>query len=36
VTHERYTARDLPSAIDEPGRLVLLRKLIKEGVLRAG
>jgi ribosomal protein L16 Arg81 hydroxylase len=35
VARERYTARDLPSALDDAGRLVLLKKLIREGVLRA-
>jgi hypothetical protein len=35
VSHERFTARDLPTTLDDAGRLVLLRRLIKEGVLRA-
>ena len=35
VAHERFTARDLPTSLDDAGRMVLLRKLIKEGVLRA-
>ena len=35
VSSERFTARDLPTELDDAGRLVLLRKLIREGVLRA-
>lgn len=35
VQHDRYTARDLPTSLDDAGRMVLIRKLIKEGVLRA-
>ena len=35
VGHERFTPRELPSTLDEAGRLVLVRKLIREGVLRA-
>ena len=30
-----FTARDLPGALDEPGRLVLVRRLVREGFLRA-
>lgn len=35
VHHERYTARELPTTLDDAGRMVLIRKLIREGVLRA-
>ena len=35
VQHERFTARELPTSLDDAGRMVLVRKLIKEGVLRA-
>jgi hypothetical protein len=30
-----FSARDLPGALDEPGRLVLVRRLVREGFLRA-
>jgi hypothetical protein len=35
VSRERFTARELPTALDDAGRLVLLRRLIRDGVLRA-
>lgn len=35
VAHPRYTARDLPGSLDDEGRLVLLRRLVREGVLQA-
>jgi lysine-specific demethylase/histidyl-hydroxylase NO66 len=31
----RFTARDLPGTLDESGRLVLARRLVREGFLRA-
>jgi hypothetical protein len=30
-----FSARDLPGALDHPGRLVLVKRLIREGFLRA-
>ena len=29
-----FTAADLPADLDEPGRLVLVRRLVREGFLR--
>jgi hypothetical protein len=34
-TTAAFTARELPGALDEAGRLVLVRRLIREGFLRA-
>jgi cupin superfamily protein len=34
-TTSDFAARDLPGSLDEPGRLVLARRLIREGFLRA-
>lgn len=34
MEHEDYTARDLPCDLDEAGRLVLLRRLVREGLVR--
>ncbi len=31
---EPFTAAELPGSLDEPGRLVLVRRLVREGVLR--
>ncbi len=31
---ERFRAEDLPGALDEQGRLVLVRRLVREGFLR--
>jgi hypothetical protein len=31
----RFTARGLPGGLDDAGRLVLVRRLIREGFLRA-
>lgn len=31
---EQFTAADLPGDLDEPGRLVLVRRLVREGFLR--
>jgi ribosomal protein L16 Arg81 hydroxylase len=31
---ERFTARDLPGTLDDEGRLVLVRRLVREGFLR--
>jgi hypothetical protein len=31
---EPFCAADLPHELDEPGRLVLLRRLLREGFLR--
>jgi hypothetical protein len=33
-TDEPFTSRDLPGALDEAGRLVLVRRLVREGFLR--
>ena len=30
----RFTAADLPGPLDEAGRLVLVRRLVREGFLR--
>ncbi len=35
LTHAGYTARELPGDLDEAGRMVLLRRLVREGVLMA-
>lgn len=35
VAHDRYTPRELPCALDDEGRMVLVRRLVREGVLRA-
>lgn len=35
VATERFTARALPGSLDDDGRLVLLRRLVREGVLVA-
>lgn len=35
LTHVGFTARDLPGDLDEAGRLVLLKRLVREGVLAA-
>jgi hypothetical protein len=29
-----FSAADLPGALDEPGRLVLVRRLVREGFVR--
>ncbi|HXH87104.1 MAG TPA: cupin domain-containing protein [Gaiellaceae bacterium] len=34
TTEASFTARDLPGSLDEAGRLVLLRRLVREGFLR--
>jgi bifunctional lysine-specific demethylase and histidyl-hydroxylase NO66 len=34
TTEEPFTAADLPGELDEPGRLVLVRRLVREGFLR--
>lgn len=34
MEREEYTARDLPCDLDEAGRLVLLRRLVREGLVR--
>ncbi len=33
-TTERFTAAEIPGTLDEPGRLVLVRRLVREGFLR--
>jgi hypothetical protein len=33
--HERFRAGDLPGRLDEPSKLVLVRRLVREGLLRA-
>lgn len=33
--HERFRVRDLPGRLDEAGKLVLVRRLVREGLLRA-
>jgi ribosomal protein L16 Arg81 hydroxylase len=33
-TREPFTPADLPGSLDEPGRLVLVRRLVREGFLR--
>ena len=33
--HERFRAGDLPGRLDEPSKLVLIRRLVREGLLRA-
>ena len=34
TTESSFAASDLPGALDEAGRLVLLRRLVREGFLR--
>lgn len=35
LAQQRFTARDLPGDLDEPGKLTLVRRLIREGLLVA-
>jgi hypothetical protein len=35
ATTAAFRARDLPGSLDEAGRLVLVRRMIREGFLRA-
>ena len=36
LTHERFCAADLPDAVDDPGKLVVVRRLLREGFLTRG
>ena len=33
LTHEGYRIRDLPGELDDPGKLVLIRRLVREGLV---
>lgn len=35
VTHDRFALRDLPGNLDDAGKLILARRLIREGILMA-
>jgi hypothetical protein len=34
--HERFRVRDLPGTLDDDSKVVLVRRLVREGLLRAG
>jgi hypothetical protein len=33
LTHDEYRIADLPGDLDDPGKLVLIRKLVREGLV---